>query len=101
MERVTLNNPEQVKYEKKDKERQFSQLASTFEVNYKSHYFDYTCPPVFTILSVFTKEQWFLSIVNAHSSLSNSLFSPLLSSSSPSSECRFPTTGFEVGLEGS
>lgn len=63
-------------------------------------YFDYTCPPVSALLSVFTGEQWFLSTVNAPPRPTFS-FSLLLSSSSPSSECIFPTTGFEVGLEGS
>lgn len=58
-----------------------TQLQYISEVNYKSHqsdYFDYTCPPVFALLSVFMEEQWFLSTSSAPFPSHSLFFSPSL-----------------------
>lgn len=105
MEGARLNNPEQVKSgEKKDKGRPFSQHTTTFlRWTIKSHH---RATILTTLALQFLPSYLFLWRNNgffqqaALPSRPTLSFSLLLSSSSVSPECRVPTTGFEVGLEG-
>lgn len=48
------------------------------EKSSQNDYFDYTCPPVFALLSVLMEEQWFLSTSSAPFPSNSLFFSPLL-----------------------